>query len=187
MFIMKARHCLWISRPGFWRFFRNSTKSLDTWSVSKLAWRLMDGLGDLPSWDSVAEVRKNNTLGKVFEMFWITPTAQFLLILRVVPNMRGSLYSPWVTALLCSSALSQTMTFSDSLWVWQMLHPQRWTFSAKWKGKSWILQIFLASIASSALPFCKLWDEISCYNKTTALWMPHLFWEVCVMKGWRTS
>lgn len=55
MFIMKARHCLWISRPGFWRFFRNSTKSLDTWSVSKLAWRLMDGLGDLPSWDSVTE------------------------------------------------------------------------------------------------------------------------------------
>lgn len=39
-------------------------------------------------------VRKNNTLGKVLEMFWITPTAQFLLILRVVPNMRGSLYSP---------------------------------------------------------------------------------------------
>lgn len=49
MFTRKARHCLWISRPGFCRFFKNSTKSLDTWSVSKLAWRLMDGLGVLPS------------------------------------------------------------------------------------------------------------------------------------------
>lgn len=52
---MKARHCLWISRPGFWRFFKKSTKSLVTWSVSKLAWRLMDGLGVLPSWVSDEE------------------------------------------------------------------------------------------------------------------------------------
>lgn len=50
--MMNARHCLWISRPGFWRFFKNSTKSLDTWSVSKLAWRLTDGLVVLPSWVS---------------------------------------------------------------------------------------------------------------------------------------
>lgn len=55
MLTIKALHCLWISRPGFWRFFKKSIKSLDTWSVSKLAWRLMDGLVVFPSWVSDVE------------------------------------------------------------------------------------------------------------------------------------
>lgn len=44
MLSRKLRHCLWISRPGRCMLFRKSTKSFDTWSESKLAWRLVDGL-----------------------------------------------------------------------------------------------------------------------------------------------
>lgn len=55
MFMIKTRHCLWISRPGLWRVFKKSRKSLDTWSASKLEWRLMDGLMVLPSWVSGTE------------------------------------------------------------------------------------------------------------------------------------
>lgn len=55
MFMMKTRHCLWISRPGLLRVFKKSIKSLDTWSASKLEWRLMEGLMVLPSWLSATE------------------------------------------------------------------------------------------------------------------------------------
>lgn len=58
MVTMNDRHCLCISRPGFWRFFRKSTKSLDTCSVSKLAWRLTEGLGVLASCVSGETVRE---------------------------------------------------------------------------------------------------------------------------------
>lgn len=60
MLTKNARHCLCISLPGFCRFFKNSTKSLDTWSVSKLAWRLIDGLGVLLSWVSDGNQQEMN-------------------------------------------------------------------------------------------------------------------------------
>lgn len=62
MFIRKILHCLWISLPGLCRFFKNSTKSLVTWSASMLAWRLVDGLVDLASGTSV----KNNWFVNIY-------------------------------------------------------------------------------------------------------------------------
>ena len=65
MMSMKARLCLWTSRPGFGRDFRKSTKSRVARSVSMLDWRLMDGLGVLPSWFSVGDTRRLITHGHV--------------------------------------------------------------------------------------------------------------------------